>query len=60
MHFPTRWKFSYMKINHSGTNIAMTKQILNANQINAIFEQMGGIRVAEGMHGHRFLESGCT
>jgi len=47
---------SEMEIDHGGVEAAMAEVLLDATDIDAGFQEMGGIAVAEGMNGDALFE----
>lgn len=48
----------HMQVNHGGGNIRMAQQFLEGNNIQALFQQVGGIAVAERMKINLFGDGG--
>ena len=48
----------HMQVDHGGLDAFMAQQILDGDNVEAVFQQMGGISVAKRMHRHKFLDAG--
>jgi len=47
-----------MGVDHRGLDILVTEEFLDCPDIVAIFEEVGGEAVAEGVRGDRFVDAG--
>src|SRR2546429_9122541 len=49
-----------MGVNHGGRDVFVAEQLLNRTDVVAVFKQMRGEAVSEGMAACRFSDSGCS
>ena len=50
----------HMGVNHCGSDVFVTEELLNGTDVVSGFKQMGGETVSEGVAACRFSDSGCS